>query len=86
MLSFSLLLSPALSYSSGLYLVRMAFPPYFDTTVFERFELREGDVFVSTTGKSGTTWCCNIVHQLLSNGADFNDINDVVPWIEFKVP
>lgn len=45
---------------------------------------RDGDVVISVPAKSGTTWTMNIVHQLFSGGtADFRDIYEEVPWIEF---
>jgi len=55
-----------------------------DPKIFEKMELREGDVFISTGAKQGTTWNCYIVQQLLSNcNNDFKYLLDVVPWAEF---
>jgi hypothetical protein len=31
-----------------------------DSSIFEKMELREGDVFVSSGVKQGTTWTCCI--------------------------
>ncbi len=40
------------------------------------------DVFVVTPAKCGTTWMQQIVHGLRSGGSmDFDNINDVVPWL-----
>ena len=45
---------------------------------------RDGDIVISVPPKSGTTWTMNIVYQLLTGGtADFRDIYEEVPWIEF---
>ncbi len=50
----------------------------------QKITWRDGDVVVSVPPKSGTTWTMNIVHQLFSGGtADFRDIYEEVPWIEF---
>jgi aryl sulfotransferase len=50
----------------------------------QKIEWRDGDVVISVPPKSGTTWTMNIVHQLLTGGtADFRDIYEEVPWIEF---
>eukprot|EP00026_Physarum_polycephalum_P013759 Phypoly_transcript_14199.p1 GENE.Phypoly_transcript_14199~~Phypoly_transcript_14199.p1 ORF type:complete len:287 (+),score=38.05 Phypoly_transcript_14199:120-980(+) len=55
-----------------------------DVKIFEEMELREGDVFISTGIKQGTTWNCYIVQQLLSNCQnDFRFLAEEVPWAEF---
>lgn len=61
--------------------------PYIDPSIFAKMELREGDVFVSTGAKQGTTWtmciflfryttncCCCVVAAVLYT------INSVVVW------
>lgn len=51
-----------------------------------RFEIRPGDVFISTYPKSGTTLLQMIVHQLRGDGGmDIPHINAVVPWLESEV-
>lgn len=48
-------------------------------------EYRAGDVLLSVTAKSGTTWAMNIFHQLRTGGdPDFKDIYQIIPWLEFK--
>ena len=47
------------------------------------FVPQEGDVFVATHSKAGTTMMQQICHQLRSNGdIDFEEISVVVPWLE----
>ncbi len=59
-------------------------PPWIQPEIQQKIRWRDGDVVISVPGKSGTTWTMNIVHQLLTGGtADFRDIYEEVPWIEF---
>jgi hypothetical protein len=59
-------------------------PPWIDPEIQQKIEWRDGDVVISVPPKSGTTWTMNIVHQLVTGGtADFSDIYEQVPWIEF---
>jgi Sulfotransferase domain len=47
------------------------------------FQPRPTDIFISPTGKSGTTWLQQIVHGLRTRGSmDFDEITAVVPWLE----
>lgn len=44
---------------------------------------RDGDVFICTPPKCGTTWVQQIVHQLRTGGSmDFEEISCVIPWLE----
>ena len=44
------------------------------------------DIFVMTPAKCGTTWMQQIVHGLRTRGSlDFDEITQVVPWIEMAV-
>jgi hypothetical protein len=60
-------------------------PPFWiQPEIQQHIAWRDGDVVVSVPAKSGTTWTMNIVHQIFSGGtADFRDIYEEVPWIEF---
>jgi len=45
------------------------------------FKTRPTDVFITTYPKCGTTWMCQICHQLRSPGhMDFEEIFEVCPW------
>lgn len=47
------------------------------------FRPRPDDVIISPSAKSGTTWTQHIVHGLRTRGSlDFEEISDVVPWLE----
>lgn len=59
-------------------------PPWIVPEIQQKIAWRDGDVVISVPIKSGTTWTMNIVHQLLTGGADdFRDVYEEVPWIEF---
>ncbi len=59
-------------------------PPWIQPQIQQEIKWRDGDIVISVPAKSGTTWTMNIVHQLLTGGtADFRDIYEEVPWIEF---
>lgn len=53
--------------------------------VAQGFRANQGDVFISTYPKTGTTWMQQICHQLRTGGhTDFEEISyeGVVPWLE----
>ena len=55
---------------------------HMDSTRWNDFEFREGDIVIATWAKSGTTWMQQIVAKLLfGSGADV-PIMSVCPWIE----
>ena len=41
---------------------------HMDSTVWDRFAFRDGDVVVASYAKSGTTWVQQIVTQLIHGG------------------
>jgi hypothetical protein len=43
---------------------------HFDSTVWNDFRFRDGDVVIATYGKAGTTWTQQIVGQVLFNGSE----------------
>lgn len=59
---------------------------HFDSTVWNAFNFRDGDVVIATYGKSGTTWTQQIVGQILSDGAGDIAINESSLWLDLRVP
>ncbi len=59
---------------------------HFDSTVWNDFAFRDGDIVIGTYAKSGTTWTQQIVAQLLFQGAEDLDVADMSPWIDLRVP
>ena len=48
---------------------------------------REGDVFICTFPKSGTTWMQSIIKLIRNNGVDDGrDVDIVSPWIDVMTP
>jgi len=43
---------------------------HFDSTIWNDFKFRDGDIVIATYAKSGTTWVQQIVSQLVFNGAE----------------
>lgn len=50
-----------------------------DSTRWDGFRFRDGDIVIGTWGKSGTTWMQQIVSQLLFQGADDMPALDLAP-------
>jgi Sulfotransferase domain len=66
---------------------QIAFPPFISQenldTLAADFEANDGDVFVNTYPKCGTTWMEQVVHLLLNNGEQGDKLlTDQMPWIE----
>ena len=59
---------------------------HFDSTVWNDFRFRDGDIIVGTYAKSGTTWTQQIVGQLVFNGSADVDIGSLSPWLDLRVP
>lgn len=59
---------------------------HFDSTIWNDFDFREGDIIISTYGKSGTTWTQQIISQLIFNGAEDIPVADLSPWLDLRVP
>lgn len=60
--------------------------PTFDVPAFENiidnFDAKDGDVFIVTFVKAGTTWTQQIVHLLLRNGEAGGFYSETSPWLE----
>jgi aryl sulfotransferase len=59
---------------------------HFDSTMWNGFAFRDGDIIVSTYAKSGTTWTQQIVGQLVFGGAEDVDVAELSPWVDLRVP
>jgi hypothetical protein len=56
----------------------------FDSTRWNGFPFREGDVVVATWGKTGTTWVEQIVTQLLMDAPEGLRV-DCGPWVDLRL-
>jgi aryl sulfotransferase len=54
----------------------------FDSRHWDRYTPRAGDVVISTSYKSGTTWMQNIVRQLVFPGEPRPPVSAVSPWLD----
>lgn len=54
-----------------------------DSTRWNWFRFRDGDVVVATYAKTGTTWTQQIVGQLVFKG-DEGALFDTSPWVDFR--
>lgn len=61
--------------------------PLHDPWMLAHFQVRPTDVLITTAPKAGTTWMQQILYQLQRGGdPDFEDIDQVVPWLERQRP
>lgn len=58
---------------------------HMDSTVWDRFALRDGDVVVASYAKSGTTWVQQIVGQLVHGAAPDVPISTLSPWLDYRL-
>ncbi len=56
-----------------------------DSTRWDDFKFRDGDIVIGTWAKSGTTWTQQIIGQLIFNGEEGLAVMDLAPWIDFRV-
>jgi aryl sulfotransferase len=59
---------------------------HMDSTAWNDFKFREGDIIIATYGKSGTTWTQQIVAQLLFGGDPTVTVAEMSPWLDLRVP
>jgi aryl sulfotransferase len=59
---------------------------HFDSTMWNGFRFRDGDIVIGTYAKSGTTWTQQIVGQLVFNGAEHVNVPELSPWVDLRVP
>jgi aryl sulfotransferase len=58
---------------------------HMDSTVWNDFRFREGDVIIGTWAKAGTTWTQQIVGQLLLGPDPLLKATDLSPWLDMRV-
>jgi aryl sulfotransferase len=58
---------------------------HMNSTVWDKFKFRDGDIVIGTYAKSGTTWTQQIVSQLIFNGAEGVDVSTLSPWLDLRV-
>jgi aryl sulfotransferase len=56
-----------------------------DSRPWNKFQMRDDDIVISTWSKSGTTWMQQIVGQLIFNGDPAIYGQQVSPWIEMRL-
>jgi len=54
----------------------------FDSTLWDDFDFRDGDVVIDTWSKSGTTWAQQIIAQLIFGGREGIALAEVSPWYD----
>lgn len=54
----------------------------FDSRNWDLVIPRDGDIVITTSYKSGTTWMQNIVMQMLFRGQEVPAVADVSPWVD----
>ncbi|MCC3859753.1 sulfotransferase domain-containing protein [Pseudemcibacter aquimaris] len=58
--------------------------PMIDSTRWDKYDHRPGDITISTTNKCGTTWMQTIVANLLFQDGNLpGPVGDMSPWLEF---
>jgi aryl sulfotransferase len=56
-----------------------------DSTRWNDFKFRDGDIVIGTWAKSGTTWTQQIISQLIFGGAEGLAVADIAPWVDMRV-
>jgi len=51
-------------------------------SIIDNFETKDGDVFIATFVKAGTTWTQQIIHLLLRQGEPGGFYGESCPWLE----
>jgi aryl sulfotransferase len=59
---------------------------HFDSTLWNDFPFRDDDIVIATYAKSGTTWVQQIIAQLIFNGATGQNVAEMSPWVDLRIP
>jgi aryl sulfotransferase len=57
-----------------------------DSTRWNKFKSRDGDIIIATSIKSGTTWMQNIVMHLIFQDLEQRVIGEMSPFLELRLP
>ena len=58
------------------------FSPSIYEDIIDNFETNDGDTFITTYVKAGTTWTQQMIHLLLRDGQPGGFYSETVPWLE----
>ncbi len=58
---------------------------HMNSTVWNTFKFRDGDIVIVTYAKSGTTWTQQIISQLIFNGAEDTNVSSLSPWLDLRI-
>jgi aryl sulfotransferase len=58
---------------------------HMDSTLWNDFPFREGDIVIGTYGKAGTTWTQQIVAQLVFGADEAVMIHEISPWWDMRI-
>jgi aryl sulfotransferase len=58
---------------------------HMNSTVWDSFNFRDGDMVIASYGKSGTTWMQQIMAQLVFDGAEGLNVSHLSPWVDLRV-
>ena len=58
---------------------------HMDSTRWNDFQFRDGDIVIATWAKAGTTWAQQIVSQLVFGGAEGIPVFDISPWVDMRL-
>jgi aryl sulfotransferase len=59
---------------------------HFDSTIWNDFRFRDGDIVISTYAKSGTTWMQQMIGQMLFGPDPELAVAELSPWLDLRVP
>jgi aryl sulfotransferase len=58
---------------------------HIDSTLWNDFPFRAGDIIIGTYGKAGTTWTQQIVAQLVFGGDGMIKVHEISPWWDLRI-
>ena len=59
---------------------------HIDSTIWNDFLFRDGDIVIASYAKSGTTWLQQIIAQLLFDGEEDLEVAEMSPWMDLRIP